>query len=117
MFENFSADSRRAVVIAQEEARGLRQEHIEVTHLVLGVTYVGPGVLSAYGITPRHARMVAARATPRLEQQRIGHIQFSTGTREAIRVASFIADATGCPTVEPEHLLAGILSIGALERV
>ena len=46
MFERFTRDARSAVVMAQEEARSMRHDHIGTQHVLLGILVVkadGPG--------------------------------------------------------------------------
>jgi ATP-dependent Clp protease ATP-binding subunit ClpA len=43
MFERFTKDARRVVVLAQEEARDLRHSHIGTEHLLLGIAGEGQG--------------------------------------------------------------------------
>lgn len=54
MFERFTADARRVVVDAQEQARGLHHEEILAEHLLLAVlaepTSVSAGVLRDHGL-------------------------------------------------------------------
>jgi ATP-dependent Clp protease ATP-binding subunit ClpA len=59
MFERFTEEARRVVVIAQEEAREARDPCIDATHLLLGIAMVGgPGgeALRAVGIDPSRLR-------------------------------------------------------------
>ena len=44
MFERFTDDARRSVVLAQEEARGLDHDYIGTEHLLLGLLREGDGV-------------------------------------------------------------------------
>ncbi|MEV0249175.1 Clp protease N-terminal domain-containing protein [Nocardia sp. NPDC050712] len=47
MFERFSKYARKAVVVAQEDARELRSDNIEVEHVLLGVLSEGEPALKA----------------------------------------------------------------------
>ena len=44
MFERFSDEARRAVVLAQEEARRLNHDYIGTEHILLGLLREGEGV-------------------------------------------------------------------------
>ena len=44
MFERFTDRARRAVVLAQEEARGLNHNYIGTEHILLGLIHEGEGV-------------------------------------------------------------------------
>jgi ATP-dependent Clp protease ATP-binding subunit ClpA len=64
MFERFTEEARRVVVVAQMEAREAREPFIDATHLLLGVAMVGgPGgrALHAAGVDPSRLR-TAVRA-------------------------------------------------------
>jgi ATP-dependent Clp protease ATP-binding subunit ClpA len=68
VFERFTDEARRAVVVAQEEARELRAERIEPVHLLLALTRDpsrGGTALRAAGIDhDRLAPVVAAAGNP-----------------------------------------------------
>jgi ATP-dependent Clp protease ATP-binding subunit ClpA len=64
MFERFTKDARAAVVMAQEEARSLRHDHVGTEHVLLGTLVVstGPGAWALRGLgldTDRVRRYVA----------------------------------------------------------
>ena len=44
MFERFTDRARRVVVLAQDEARGLKHNYIGTEHLLLGLITEGEGV-------------------------------------------------------------------------
>jgi ATP-dependent Clp protease ATP-binding subunit ClpA len=59
MFERFTAEARQVVVLAQEEARTLRDPCIDGAHLLIGIaTTAGPGsrALAAAGIDATRIR-------------------------------------------------------------
>src|SRR5436853_337555 len=60
LFERFTDGSRRVVVLAQEESRLLRHDHIGTEHLLLGLLRVddrlAAGALLAIGITLERVR-------------------------------------------------------------
>jgi len=66
MFERFTAESRRAVVHAQEEARLLGHDHVGSEHILLGLMSDDEGlacrVLAAAGVTLPAARRRVAEA-------------------------------------------------------
>jgi len=65
MFERFTPPARDAVVLAQEEARGLRHGYLGTEHILLGVLAEGNGagarVLRGLGITLDAVRSHAVR--------------------------------------------------------
>ena len=68
MFERFTDEARRAVVVAQEEARELRADRVEPVHLLLALTRDpsrGGSALRAAGVDhDRLAPVVAAVGDP-----------------------------------------------------
>ena len=60
MFDRFTDEARRTVVLAQEEARSLRHGHIGTEHLLLGMlqagTSMGAAVLRSLGVSCDDAR-------------------------------------------------------------
>ncbi len=64
MFERFTQDARRVVVLAQEESRALRHDHIGTEHLLLGLLGAGGAAATALtevGLTPEFARAEIGR--------------------------------------------------------
>jgi hypothetical protein len=60
MYERFSPDARRAVLLAQEEARRFNHKYVSPAHILLGLLRVEEGigakVLSVFGGTYEAAR-------------------------------------------------------------
>ena len=63
MFERFTDQARRTVVLAQEEARMLNHNYIGTEHILLGLIHEGTGIaakaLESLGITEEAARQRA----------------------------------------------------------
>jgi hypothetical protein len=81
MFERFTDQSHRAVVLAQEEARRLNHDHVGTEHLLAGLLREERGtaalVLGSSGVTLDAVRgQIAALAGPGQEPPR-GHIAFT----------------------------------------
>ena len=57
MFERFTDDARQTVVVAQDQARRLRHDHIGTEHLLLALAEqqgtASATVLAAHGLTPK----------------------------------------------------------------
>ena len=72
MFERFTTQSRRVIVLAQEEARLLNHNHIGTEHLLLGLLHAGRGAaararrdrLSAVGWRAVGSRPLPGEASP-----------------------------------------------------
>src|SRR6266852_132857 len=76
MFERFTDRARRVVVLAQEEARQLRHNHIGTEHILLGLIREGDGVAAQV--------LVKLGADPtRIRQQVIQLLQGSQGKEPA----------------------------------
>ncbi|HEY3504824.1 MAG TPA: Clp protease N-terminal domain-containing protein [Actinocatenispora sp.] len=65
MFERFTKEARRAIVLAQEEARTMRHDHIGTGHVLIGILTVGEGpgarALVGLGVDPEAVRQYVAR--------------------------------------------------------
>jgi Clp amino terminal domain, pathogenicity island component/Arc-like DNA binding domain len=94
-FTRFTPEARQAIVVAQQEARALRHDHVGTDHLLLGV-------LDAEG-----AREVRASMTPGGADVE-GQIPFTPDAKRALEVALRSALAEGAPLIEPRHLLGAI---------
>lgn len=60
MFEKFTQNAKRAIVLSQDETVALGYDYIGTEHLLLGLLGVPDStagqVLTRHGVTPRHAR-------------------------------------------------------------
>lgn len=94
-FTRFTPEARRAIVVAQQEARALRHGHVGTDHLLLAV------------LDPGDARDVRAGMT--LGEEEIeGQIPFTPAAKRALELALRSALAEGAPLIEPRHLLGAI---------
>ncbi|WP_020499028.1 Clp protease N-terminal domain-containing protein [Sciscionella marina] len=73
MFERFTDSARRAVVLAQEQAREMHSGEIDSAHLLLGLTVdrrlPASGVLADAGVTPELLRARAVRGDAELDAE------------------------------------------------
>ena len=117
MFERFTYQSRRAVVLAQEEARDLRHNHIGTEHLLLGLLREGTGS-AARALTSMHVTLDAARreveATAGREelQQPSGHIPFTPRAKKTLEMSLRESLRLGQNYISTGHLLLGLLREG-----
>jgi hypothetical protein len=120
MFERFTDKARRTVVLAQEEARLLRHDHIGTEHLLLGLLREGDGAaasaLSLLGISLDAAReRVAAdragmqQATAAPGEMVSGHIPFTPQAKRTLELALREALQLGHDYIGTEHILLGIV--------
>jgi ATP-dependent Clp protease ATP-binding subunit ClpC len=112
MFERFTDRARRAVVLAQDEARELGHSHIGTEHLLLGMLRDGSGVaagaLTSLGITLETAREAVAATVGRGGGQ-AGHIPFTRPAKRSLELALREALQLGCDYIGTEHILLGLI--------
>ncbi len=115
MYEGFSGQARKAVELAEQEARRRQQEYLGTEHLLLGVLREGspgvPGLLAACGLDsaavlraaegalvsgPAAVSWAALPLTPRAKQ--------------ALENAALEAARMQHPCVAPEHILLGLMA-------
>ena len=81
MFERFTDRARRVVVLAQDEARGLKHNYIGTEHLLLGLISEGEGVaakaLETMGIKGEAVRASVIEIIGEGEKPVEGHIPFT----------------------------------------
>jgi ATP-dependent Clp protease ATP-binding subunit ClpC len=116
MFQRFTDRARRAVYLAQEEARLLRHNYVGTEHLLLGLLYEGQGVaaraLEPLGITVQDVRRQVEEIIGRGQQAHPGHIPFTPRAKKTLELSLREALALGHNYVGTEHLLLGLLREG-----
>lgn len=117
MYEQFSEEARRVIVLAQEEARGLDHVYVGTEHLLLGVILEGSGlassVLTDLGITAPAVRDLVVEIIGRGKSSAAARtIPFTPRAKSTFEFAWSEARARGAEQVGPEHLLFGILHDG-----
>ncbi|HEY3555862.1 MAG TPA: Clp protease N-terminal domain-containing protein [Kribbella sp.] len=117
MYEQFSEQARKVIVLAQEEARGLDHVYVGTEHLLLGVITHGTGVaarvLADLGITAPAVRDLVVEIIGRGKSGAgVGAIPFTPRAKSTFEFAWGEARARGAEQVEPEHLLLGVLHDG-----
>jgi ATP-dependent Clp protease ATP-binding subunit ClpC len=111
MFERFTDQSHRAVVLAQEEARRLNHDHVGTEHLLAGLLREERGtaaqVLESSGVTLDAVRgQIEALAGPGQEPPR-GHIAFTARAKKGFELALREATRVG-QQIGTGHLLLGL---------
>ncbi len=116
MFQRFTDRARRVVVLAQEEARTLDQDHVGTEHLLLGLVREGHGVaarvLESLGIGLETVRQRVQEAVGRGEQAPSGHIPFAPAAKEVLKLALSESAQVGHGYIGTEHILLGLISEG-----
>jgi ATP-dependent Clp protease ATP-binding subunit ClpA len=116
MFERFTDQGRRVVVLAQEEAKLLNHNYIGTEHLLLGLVREGKGVaaraLASLEISLEAAQQKVEEITDPAQHPPSGHIPFTARAKTVLQLSAREADALGHGYVSTEHLLLGLLREG-----
>jgi len=114
VFERFTAEGRRVVVLAQEEASMLKDGQIEAEHILLGLLREEGGlagrVLRSFELTVDGVRSLVAR-TAAAGESPAGPIPFEAGGRMVLEVAMREALGLGHNFVGTEHLLLALVRV------
>lgn len=116
MFERFTKQSRRVVVLAQEEARMLDHNYIGTEHLLLGLLNEGRGsaarALEAMDVTLQAARDQVIEIIGRGQAQPSGHIPFTPPAKKSLELSLREALQLGDGYIGTGHLLLGLIHQG-----
>ena len=116
MFERFTNQSRRAVVLAQEEARELHHNYIGTEHLLLGMLSEGTGsavrALTSMDITLDAARQAVETSVGRGKHQPSGTIPFTPRAKTTLELALRESLQLGQNYIGTGHLLLGLITQG-----
>lgn len=116
MFERFTDRARRAVVLAQEEARLLNHGYIGSEHLLLGLVHEGEGVafkaLDDLGVSKVAVRDIILELIGEGGSAPAGHIPFTPRCKKVIEFSLREALQLGHNYVGTEHLLLGLIREG-----
>jgi ClpA/ClpB-like protein len=116
MFERFTDRARRAVVLAQEEARLLNHDYIGTEHILLGLVHEEQGVaaraLESLGISLEAVRAEVTKVVGRGEQPPTGHIPFTPRAKKVLELSLREAIQLNCDYIGTEHILLGVVREG-----
>lgn len=116
MFERFTDRARRVVVLAQDEARGLKHNYIGTEHLLLGLISEGEGVaakaLAMMDINDGDVRASVIEIIGEGEKTVEGHIPFTPRAKRVFELSLREALQLGHNYIGTEHLLLGLLKEG-----
>lgn len=111
MFERFTDRSRRAVVLAQEEARLARHPEITCQHVLLGLAVEGDsiaGMVITKTVTVDNLRdLVGSTVEP--GRQIAGHLPFTADAKLLLHQALRESLQLGHNYIAPEHILLAML--------
>lgn len=114
MFENFTDQARRVVVLAQEEARVLGHGDVGPEHLLIALTR--DDTIAAQALTDLGADASAVAGTvlavsDRESSVRSGTIPFTPASRKIMTASQLVAARLGSNNVQPVHLLFAVTII------
>jgi hypothetical protein len=112
MFERFSEKARRSIFFARYEASTYGRSYIEAEHLLLGLLREDRALFVQLGIgsTEAFRQKVDSRLQPAKESISTSvDLPLSDECARALSYAALDADAFGHKTIEPSHLLLGLL--------
>ena len=115
MFGRFTEKAQKAILLSQEEAKGLKHNYVGTEHLLLGLIAEGEGVgaksLKEFGVTLEKARaeIIAAIGEGEFGSDILG---FTPRTKRIFELGFIEARDLGHNYVGTEHLLLGLLEEG-----
>jgi ATP-dependent Clp protease ATP-binding subunit ClpA len=116
MFERFTDRARRAVVLAQEEARRLQHSYIGTEHILLGLLGERDGIaaraLQRFGLTLDGAREEVAALVGTGTSSVKGHIPFTPRAKKTLELALREALELHHNYIGTEHILLGVIREG-----
>jgi hypothetical protein len=116
MFERFTDQARRVVVLAQEEARLLNHNYIGTEHILLGLAHEGQGIaakaLESRGISLERVRVEVEEIVARGQVPPTGHIPFTPRAKKVLELSLREAIQLACNYIGTEHILLGLIREG-----
>ena len=116
MFERFTDRARRAIVLAQEEARGLDHNYIGTEHILLGLIREEQGLarhaLQAMGLDVTELRQEIEALTGRGDSAPSGHIPFTPRAKKSLELSLRESVQLTSGYIGTEHLLLGLIREG-----
>src|ERR1700727_2882812 len=121
MFERFTANARRAVVTAQEEARELNHNYIGTEHILLALlrppdallneeSAIAPAVLEDFGMSTEGVRKeVIDKVGIGKGKAKSGHIPFTPRAKKVLELALREALQLHHNYIGTEHILLGLI--------
>jgi ATP-dependent Clp protease ATP-binding subunit ClpC len=118
MFERFTDQARRVVVLAQEEARMLGHGYIGTEHLLLGILHegenAGASALASLGISLNAMRQAIEDIVGRGEQPAAeSHIPFTPRGKKVLELSLRESLQLGVGYIGPEHILLALFREGS----
>jgi hypothetical protein len=116
MFERFTDRARRVVVLAQEEAVGLKHNYIGTEHILLGLIREREGVaaraLESLGISLEAVRSEVEEIIGQGQSAPTGQIPFTPRAKKVLELSLREALQLGHSYIGTEHILLGLIREG-----
>jgi len=116
MFERFTDKARRAIVLAQEEARLLDHNYIGTEHILLGLIRESDGLaakaLTSLGVSLETMRQAIEGIIGRGQQAPSGHIPFTPRAKKVLELSLREALQLSDDYIGTEHILLGLIREG-----
>lgn len=116
MFERFTDRARRAILLAQEDARALGHTCIGTEHLLLGLLHEGEGVavqvLRSSGIEYERVQGLVREILGEGEEAPGGHLPFADRAKRVMEMSLREAVRLRNNYIGTKHLLLGLLREG-----
>jgi ATP-dependent Clp protease ATP-binding subunit ClpC len=116
MFERFTDRARRAMVLAQEEARQLNHNYIGTEHILLGLIHEGEGVaaqaLGLMGISLEAVRSKVEEIINQGQQEPEGHLPYTPRAKKVLELSLRESLQLGHNYIGTEHILLGLIREG-----
>ncbi len=116
MFERFTDDARRVVVLAQEEARRLQHNYIGTEHILLGLLREDQGAaataLEAANVTLDGARLEVETIIGRGRSEPSGHIPFTPRAKKVLELSLRETVRLGHDYIDTGHILLALIREG-----
>jgi hypothetical protein len=116
MFERFTDQARRVIVVAQEAARDLGHDYIGTEHILIGLARSGDSVagevLASFGITADSVAEEVEREVGRGKHEESGHIPFTPEAKKTLELSLREALQLGHSYIGTEHVLLGLVREG-----
>ena len=113
MFERFNAPARKAIVLAQEQARAFNSDHVGTEHLLLSLVYEDASVaaqsLGSLGVTFQNVHTAVAE-TIGAGQHTKGSIPFTRAAKTVLELSLREALQLHHNYIGTEHLLLGLIA-------
>jgi hypothetical protein len=116
VFERFSDEARRVVVLAQEEARFLNHNYIGTEHILLGILRLRDGVaclaLDSLGVSLDRMRFRVEERIGHGSSAPTGHIPFTPRAKTVLELSLREALQLGHNYIGTDHILLGLVREG-----